>query len=68
YKMVEVNTLKILKEKGAMFRRSIMRSALRTEARKLIGDTGMLDHLLKHMAGKVAPNGHERFKRSHNVD
>ncbi|KAK2653462.1 hypothetical protein Ddye_013318 [Dipteronia dyeriana] len=68
YKLAEVNMLKILKEKGAVFGRSIMRPALRAEARKLIGDTGLLDHLLKHMAGKVAPGGQERFRRRHNAD
>ncbi|KAK0595320.1 hypothetical protein LWI29_005622 [Acer saccharum] len=68
YKLAEVNMLKIMKEKGAVFGRSIMRPALRTEARKLIGDTGLLDHLLKHMAGKVAPGGQERFRRRHNAD
>ncbi|KAL5744242.1 hypothetical protein ACOSQ2_027358 [Xanthoceras sorbifolium] len=68
YKLAEVNMLKILKEKGAVFGRPIMRPALRTEARKLIGDTGLLDHLLKHMAGKVAPGGQERFRRRHNAD
>uniref|UniRef100_A0A0D2ZQ78 PTC1-like winged helix-turn-helix domain-containing protein n=1 Tax=Brassica oleracea var. oleracea TaxID=109376 RepID=A0A0D2ZQ78_BRAOL len=41
---------------------------LRFEARKLIGDTGLLDHLLKHMAGKVAPGGQDRFMRKHNAD
>ena len=60
--------LKIMKEKGAVFGRSIMRPALRTEARKLISDTGLLDHLLKHMAGKVAPGGQERFRWRHNAD
>ncbi|KAK8583785.1 hypothetical protein V6N13_109183 [Hibiscus sabdariffa] len=60
--------LKIMKEKGAMFGNPILRPALRAEARKLIGDTGLLDHLLKHMAWKVAPGGEERFMRRHNAD
>lgn len=60
--------LKILKAKGAVFGNPILRPALRTEARKLIGDTGLLDHLLKHMAGKVAPGGAERFRRRHNAE
>ncbi|GKV17548.1 hypothetical protein SLEP1_g28038 [Rubroshorea leprosula] len=68
YKLAERNMLKILKEKGAVFGNAILRPALRTEARKLIGDTGLLDHLLKHMAGKVAPGGEERFRRRHNAD
>ncbi|RZS04244.1 hypothetical protein BHM03_00034552 [Ensete ventricosum] len=35
---------------GAELEKPIMRQALREEARKHIGDTGLLDHLLKHMA------------------
>ena len=57
-----------MKEKGAVFGNPILRPALREEARKLIGDTGLLDHLLKHMAGKEAPGGEERFMRRHNAD
>lgn len=60
--------LTIMKEKGAVFGRPVVRAALRLEARKVIGDTGLLDHLLKHMAGKVAPGGQERFRRRHNAD
>ncbi|KAL3755923.1 hypothetical protein ACJRO7_002900 [Eucalyptus globulus] len=60
--------LKILKEKRAVSGNPILRPALRSEARKLIGDTGLLDHLLKHMAGKLAPGGAERFRRRHNAD
>ncbi|KAE8022374.1 hypothetical protein FH972_008177 [Carpinus fangiana] len=68
YKLAEENMLKILKAKGAVFGNPILRPALRTEARKLIGDTGLLDHLLKHMAGKVAPGGAQRFRRRHNPE
>ncbi|XP_022756155.1 protein DYAD-like [Durio zibethinus] len=68
YNLAAENMLKIMKEKGAVFRKPILRPALRVEARKLIGDTGLLDHLLKHMAGKVAPGGEERFMRRHNAD
>ena len=60
--------LKIMKAKGAKIGNPILRPALRAEARKLIGDTGLLDHLLKHMAGKLAPGGNERFRRRHNSD
>lgn len=60
--------LKIMKAKGAVFGNPILRPALRSEARRLIGDTGLLDHLLKHMAGKVAPGGADRFRRRHNSD
>ncbi|XP_011018358.1 PREDICTED: LOW QUALITY PROTEIN: protein DYAD-like [Populus euphratica] len=68
YKMAEVSMLKVMKEQNAVFRNPILRPELRAEARKLIGDTGLLDHLLKQMAGKVAPGGEERFKRRHNAD
>ena len=30
-------------------------------------DTGLLDHLLKHIDGKVAPGGTERFRRCFNT-
>ncbi|CAK7355903.1 unnamed protein product [Dovyalis caffra] len=68
YKLAEDNMLKVMKEQNAVFRNPILRPELRAEARKLIGDTGLLDHLLKHMAGKVAPGGEERFRRRHNAD
>ncbi|KAJ4841233.1 hypothetical protein Tsubulata_027490, partial [Turnera subulata] len=65
YKLAEMNLLKIMKEEGAVLENPIARHELRDKARKLIGDTGLLDHLLKHMAGKVAPGGEERFQRRH---
>ncbi|XP_019453522.1 PREDICTED: protein DYAD [Lupinus angustifolius] len=68
YKMAEENMLKVMKAKGAVYGNPIMRPDLRSEARKHIGDTGLLDHLLKHMAGKVAPGGAERFRRRHNAE
>ncbi|XP_038697181.1 protein DYAD [Tripterygium wilfordii] len=68
YKLAEKNMLRIMKEKRAFFGKPMLRPALRSEARKLIGDTGLLDHLLKHMSGKVAPGGQERFRRRHNAD
>lgn len=57
-----------MKSKGARTETPILRPQLRAEARKRIGDTGLLDHLLKHMAGKLAPGGQERFRRRHNPD
>ncbi|KAF5197468.1 Ameiotic-like protein [Thalictrum thalictroides] len=68
YKNAEVKMLEIMKEKGAVVGRPMLRPTLRLEARKHIGDTGLLDHLLKHMAGKIAPNGEDRFRRRHNAD
>jgi len=49
--------LEVLKAEGATFGNPISRPALRTAARKRIGDTGLLDHLLKHIDGKVIPGG-----------
>ncbi|RDX78798.1 Protein DYAD, partial [Mucuna pruriens] len=68
YNLAEENILKVMKEKGAVYGNPILRPELRSEARKYIGDTGLLDHLLKHMAGKVAPGGNERFRRRHNAE
>ncbi|XP_073119781.1 protein DYAD-like [Henckelia pumila] len=68
YKLAEQNLLEVMKVKGARAEKPILRPQLRTEARKRIGDTGLLDHLLKHMAGKLAPGGKERFRRRHNAD
>lgn len=68
YKMAEKNLLEVMKAKGAVYKSPILRPELRLEARKQIGDTGLLDHLLKHMAGKVAPGGAERFRRRHNAE
>ncbi|KAJ4956775.1 hypothetical protein NE237_013558 [Protea cynaroides] len=68
YNLAEHKLLEIMKERGAVFGHPMLRPALRQEARKHIGDTGLLDHLLKHMAGKVAPGGIERFRRRHNPE
>jgi hypothetical protein len=57
-----------MKEKEAVYGNPIMRPNLSLEAQKYIGDTGLLAHLLKHMAGKVAPGGVERFRRRHNAE
>ncbi|CAK7328563.1 unnamed protein product [Dovyalis caffra] len=65
--MAEKSMLEVMKAEGAVFENPISRSALRTVARKHIGDTGLLDHLLKHIDGKVAPGGTERFRRCYNT-
>ncbi|XVE86395.1 hypothetical protein DITRI_Ditri18aG0031500 [Diplodiscus trichospermus] len=67
YKLAEESMLEIMKAEGAEFENPISRPALRMAARKLIGDTGLLDHLLKHIDGKVAPGGTERFRRCYNT-
>ena len=63
----ELSLLEAMKAKKAMIGNPITRPALRLEARKRIGDTGLLDHLLKHVANQVAPGGKLRFRRSHNA-
>ncbi|GAU36734.1 hypothetical protein TSUD_318320 [Trifolium subterraneum] len=67
YKLAEQTMWEVLKEEGATFENPITRPALRAAARKFIGDTGLLDHLLKHISGKVAPGGTDRFRRWHNT-
>ncbi|KAI5670495.1 hypothetical protein M9H77_10859 [Catharanthus roseus] len=59
--------LKILKEKKAGADNPIYRAALRKEAQKEIGNTGLLDHLLKDIPGRVAPDGISRFQRCYNA-
>ncbi|KAG0498964.1 hypothetical protein HPP92_003655 [Vanilla planifolia] len=68
YETAEKRLLEIMRSKKAELGRPILRQALRDEARKHIGDTGLLDHLLKHMAGKIVSNGTERFRRRHNSE
>ncbi|XP_027162300.1 protein DYAD-like [Coffea eugenioides] len=60
--------LNILKEKEAAAENPIYRAALRKEAQKEIGNTGLLDHLLKDIPGKIAPDGTSRFQRCYNAD
>ncbi|XWS29978.1 hypothetical protein CRYUN_Cryun24cG0077800 [Craigia yunnanensis] len=67
YKLAEESMLEIMKAEGAVFENPISRPALRMAARKLIGDTGLLDHLLKHIDGKVASGGTDRFRRCYNT-
>ncbi|XP_039042418.1 protein DYAD-like [Hibiscus syriacus] len=67
YNLAEESMLEIMKAEGAVYEHPISRPALRMAARKLIGDTGLLDHLLKHIDGKVAPGGTDRFRRCYNT-
>lgn len=66
--MAEQSLLEVLKNEGAVFGNPISRTVLRMEARKRIGDTGLLDHLLKHIDGRVAPGATERFRRCYNTE
>ncbi|KAK7399314.1 hypothetical protein VNO78_10495 [Psophocarpus tetragonolobus] len=68
YMLAEQSMWEVLKGEGATFENPIARPALRMAARKHIGDTGLLDHLLKHIDGKVAPGGTERFRRCFNTN
>ncbi|XP_021685142.2 protein DYAD [Hevea brasiliensis] len=67
YKLAEKRMLEVMKAEGAVFEKPISRPVLRVAARKHIPDTGLLDHLLKHIDGKVAPGGSERFRRCYNT-
>ncbi|KDP24208.1 hypothetical protein JCGZ_25865 [Jatropha curcas] len=68
YKLAEKRMLEVMKAEGAVFDNPISRPVLRLAARKHIPDTGLLDHLLKHIDGKVAPGGTERFRRCYNTE
>lgn len=57
----------MLKEKGASFDSPVTRAELRASVRGEIGDTGLLDHLLKHIDGNVTPGGADRFRRCHDT-
>ncbi|RYR44777.1 hypothetical protein Ahy_A08g041054 [Arachis hypogaea] len=63
-----ISKLKTHNYESATFEHPITRPALRMAARKHISDTGLLDHLLKHIDGKVAPGGTERFRRCFNTN
>ncbi|XP_057843041.1 protein AMEIOTIC 1 homolog isoform X1 [Cryptomeria japonica] len=67
YRAAQLKLVAIMREKAAVPGKPILRPALREEARKHIGDTGLLDHLLKHMTDTVIKNG-ERFRRRHNAE
>ncbi|CAL0325238.1 unnamed protein product [Lupinus luteus] len=67
YKLAEQSMWEILKDEGATSGNPITQPSLRMAAHKHIGDTGLLDHLLKHIDGKVAPGGTELFRRRFNT-
>lgn len=58
----------VVRGMGATRHKPVLRHELREKARKHIGDTGLLDHLLKHMAGKVIVEGTEKLVRRHNSE
>lgn len=64
YEAAGMELMKVLKTHGADHVNPMSRLELRTEARKRIGDTGLLDHMLKHLAGQVVPlDGNDRLRR-----
>ncbi|XP_020528070.1 protein DYAD isoform X1 [Amborella trichopoda] len=67
YRVAQQKLIDIMRAKGAVLGKPILRPVLREEARKHIGDTGLLDHLLKHMTDVEVPGG-ERFRRRHNAE
>ncbi|KAG0616196.1 hypothetical protein M758_5G098000 [Ceratodon purpureus] len=67
YKTAQLKLVDIMLERKAVPGKPILRPALREEARKHIGDTGLLDHLLKHMTDTVVNTG-QRFRRRHNSE
>ncbi|CAO2207732.1 unnamed protein product [Urochloa humidicola] len=68
YAAAERSLLDIMRSYDARSGAPVIRQVLREEARKHIGDTGLLDHLLKHMAGRVPEGSAHRFRRRHNAD
>lgn len=60
--------LEVVKGMEATWQNPVLRYDLRAKDRKHIGDTGLLDHLLRHMAGQVFPDGKERLVRRHNSE
>lgn len=67
YDAAQTSLVKILHHLGANSpHKAILRPILREEARKVIGDTGLLDHLLKHLADQVVSPIGEKLRRRHN--
>ncbi|KAL6847150.1 hypothetical protein ACP4OV_023003 [Aristida adscensionis] len=67
YATAEAAMLGILRARGASAGKPLPRGDLRMEARRHIGDTGLLDHLLRHAADKVPAGSAERVRRRYNA-
>ncbi|XP_050383004.1 protein DYAD isoform X2 [Argentina anserina] len=63
YKRAEESLFNVLEAQDATFTNPIARADLRLAARKKIGDTGLIDHLLKHIDGTIGPCGTKRLRR-----
>ena len=60
-----VDTMKLI---GATHpHKAILRPRLREEARRSVGDTGLLDYLLKHLADEIVSPDGEKLRRRHNA-
>jgi hypothetical protein len=66
YAAGEAALLNILRARGATAGKPAPRGELRAQARRHIGDTGLLDHLLRHVADKVPAGSSERVRRRYN--
>ncbi|XP_021301584.1 uncharacterized protein LOC8071493 [Sorghum bicolor] len=62
----EATLVDILRERGATAGNPAPRADLRAQARRYIGDTGLLDHLLRHVADKVPAGSADRVRRRYN--
>lgn len=66
YAAGEATLVDILRERGATAGKPAPRADLRARARGHIGDTGLLDHLLRHVADKVPAGSADRVRRRYN--
>ncbi|PUZ67966.1 hypothetical protein GQ55_3G476700 [Panicum hallii var. hallii] len=66
YAAGEAALLDILRARGASAGKPAPRAEVRAQARRHIGDTGLLDHLLRHIADKVPAGSGERVRRRYN--
>jgi hypothetical protein len=67
FKAAQSALVAVMKNLGANHpHKAILRPKLREEARKAVGDTGLLDYLLKHLADETVSEEGERLRRRHN--
>jgi hypothetical protein len=66
YAAGEAALANILRERGATAGNPTPRAVLRAQARRFIGDTGLLDNLLRHVADKVPAGTADRVRRRYN--
>ncbi|CAN6339042.1 unnamed protein product [Urochloa humidicola] len=66
YAAGEAALVDILRARGAVAGNPAPRAELRARARRHIGDTGLLDHLLRHVADRVPAGSGQRVRRRYN--